>query len=56
LPYGSLSNTIGREELEAKIGQLFLGNSHKLSARCDENVFEDVMKIEKIHQNHLALP
>lgn len=44
LPYGSLTNAISRTELEAEIGQLFAGNSHQLSARCDENIFEDVMK------------
>lgn len=44
LPYGSPLNAISREELEATIGQLFLGNTSQISARCDENIFEDVMK------------
>ncbi len=44
LPYGSPLKAISSEELEATIGQLFLGNPSQISARCDENIFEDVMK------------
>jgi ketopantoate reductase len=52
LPYGSLSKTSSREKLQEEIGQLFLGNPPRLSARCDDNIIVDIIDPLRNTTNH----